>query len=347
MNTTIWHQCCIKLKIEAWIKALSMALICGFSVLFFSSFIIWFTGYEFIWLSLIFFAVTAASTVPLFYFYKFKPSERTIAKRLDALGLEERVVTMIELKNKPLTYISSRQKQDTKNKLKNFNIKSLKIIIPTLLIIAIIVSAMFGIGMMTVSALEAYDIIPSGNEIIEDITTPELPEYEITYEVEGEGFINGELFLIDTVKEGEDGIEVVAEEMDGWAFESWSDGVKDPIRVVTNVTCNMKLKAIFVELEEGEPGEGEEGGDQSGNVPGEPQQSEKPSNGDPADNPPQNAQGSGQWEPNNQIIDGETWYGGSTFDGAYDAAMGETAGNGDISGDGQGMVGGYMNGIQQ
>ncbi|MBO5362727.1 MAG: hypothetical protein J6A46_00190, partial [Clostridia bacterium] len=64
--------------------------------------------------------------------------------------------------------------------------------------------------------------------------------------------------------------------------------------------------------------------------------------------PPMPGEGQGgQYEESNQIIDGETFYGGSTFDNAYDTAMGETAGNGNISGDGQSIIGNYMNGIQQ
>ena len=348
MNEKIFREYFARLRKEAWIKAFIAALVIGFSVLFVSSLAIWLTGFKFVWLSVILWVAATIVSMPAFYFGKYNPSKKMVAQRMDSLGLEERMLTMVQFEGKEDSYILRRQREDALAAISKISSKLIKFAIPVAMVVAVSVSAGLGIGMTTVSALSAKGVIKGGNEIIEDMTTPELPEYEITYEVEGEGFINGELFLIDTVKEGEDGVEVVAEEMDGWAFESWSDGVKDPIRVVTNVTCNMEFKAIFVELEEGEPGEGEEeGGDQSGKTPGDPQKSEKPSNGDPADNPPQNSQGSGQWEPNNQIIDGETWYGGSTFDGAYDTAMGETAGNGDISGDGQGMIGGYMNGIQQ
>ncbi len=338
-----------RLRKEAWIKAGFAALAVAFTVLFISSLAIWLTGFKFVWLSLILWAATIMVATPAFYFGKFAPSKKRVAQRMDAFGLEERMLTLVEFEDKEDSYMLRRQREDALAAINNFSAKFIKFAVSVAMVVAVSVSAGLGIAMTTVSALSAKGVIKGGNEIIEDMTTPELPEYEITYEVEGEGFINGELFLIDTVKQGEDGIEVVAEEMDGWAFEGWSDGVKDPIRVVTNVTCNMEFKAIFVELEEGEPGEGEdgEGGDESGNVPQESQPGDKPGDGDPSEHPPQNAQGSGQWEPNNQIIDGETFYGGSTFDNAYDTAMGETAGNGDISGDGQGMIGGYMNGIQQ
>ncbi|MBQ8429573.1 MAG: hypothetical protein IJX30_05715 [Clostridia bacterium] len=350
MNEKILKEYFARLRKEAWIKAFIAALIFGFSVLFVSSLVIWLTGFKFVWLSVILWAATTILAMPAFYFWKLNPSKKMVAQRMDSLGLEERVLTMVEFEGKEESYILRRQREDALAAIGKISAKLIKVAIPVAMIVAISISAVFGIGMTTVSALSASGVIKGGDEIIEEMTTPELPEYEITYEVEGEGFINGELFLIDTVKEGEDGIEVVAEEMEGWAFEGWSDGVTEPVRQVKGVTGNMELKAIFVELEEGEPGESDQEGegDESSKIPQDPQPGDQPGNGDPADSPPSgNPTAGGQYEASNQIIDGDTYYGGSTFDNAYDAAMGETAGNGDISSDGQDMIGNYMNGIQQ
>ena len=352
MNEKIFKEYFARLRKEAWLKAFFAALAVGFTVLFVSSLAIWLTGFKFVWLAVILWAATTALALPAFYFGKFAPSKKKVAQRMDSLGLEERMLTMVEFEGKADSYMLRRQREDALAAINNFSAKLIKFAIPVAMIVAVSVSAGLGIGMTTVSALSASGVIKSGNEIIEDITKPEVPEYELIYEVEGEGFVNGELFFIDTVKQGEDGIEVVAEEMEGWAFESWSDGVTEPIRQITNVQENMHFIAIFVELDEGdptsgEPGEGEEG--DTGNVPGDPQEGEgQPGEGDPSQSPPQAGGGAGgQYESSNQIIDGQTWYGGSTFENAYDTAMGETTGNGDISGDGQGMIGGYLNGIQQ
>ena len=375
MNEKIFKEYFARLRKEAWIKAFIAALVFGFSVLFVSSLVIWLTGFKFVWLSVILWAAATVLTMPVFYFWKLIPSKKMVAQRMDSLGLEERILTMVEFEGKEDSYILRRQREDALAAINSISAKLIKFAIPVAMIVAVSISAVLGIGMTTVSALSADGVIKSGNEIIEEITAPEIPEYEITYEVEGEGFINGELFLIDTVKQGEDALEVIAEEMDGWTFLGWSteqvssltmqvwDGkdfktvtqydktglITDPILKLTDVQSDMHFIATFIELEEGEDEGDEEGeGDESGDTPGDPKPSDEPSNGDPADNPPKGEPtASGKLEPSNQIIDGNTWYGGSTFDNAYDAAMGETAGNGDISGDGQDMVGNYMNGIQQ
>ena len=349
MNEKILKDYVARLGKEAWIKAFFAALVVGFSALFVSSLVIWLTGYEFVWLAAIIWAAATALTMPAFYFLKFKPSKKMVAQRVDSLGLEERILTMVQFEGQEDSYILRRQREDALAAISTISARLVKFVIPVAMVVALSVSAGLGIGMTTVSALSASGVIKGGDEIIEEMTTPEVPEYEITYEVEGEGFINGELFLIDTVKEGEDALEVVAEEMEGWVFLEWSDGVTEPVRQIKNVTSNMELKAIFMEVGDGEPGDGDQEGDESGGVPQDPQEGDgQPGDGDPSQSPPQQGgNGSGQFESSNQIIDGETYYGGETFDAAYDTAMDETTGNGDISNDGQDMIGNYMGGIQQ
>lgn len=349
MDEKVFKEYFARLRKEAWLKASITGLIIAFSVLFVSSLVIWLTSFKFIWLAVILWAVTAVAATFALYYWKFTPSKKLIAQRMDALGLEERVLTMVEFEGKEDSYILRRQREDALAAIGNISAKLIKFAVPVAMIVVACVCACLGVGMTTVSALGASGVIKNGNEIIKELTTPEPTQYMITYEVEGGGFINGELFLIDTVNEGEDGIEVVAEEEDGWAFECWSDGVTDPIRKATEVKGDMELIAIFVEVPEGEPGEPGEGeeGDESDGVPKDMQEGEG-DKGEPGEGPPQDgSQGSGMFEASNQIIDGETWYGGSTFDEAYDAAMGEVSGNGDISNDGQDIVGNYMNGIQQ
>ena len=351
MNETTFKEYFARLRKEAWLKAFIAGLILGFSVLFVSSLVIWLTEFKFVWLApILWVAATGLATVA-FYFWKFNPSKKFVAQRMDSLGLEERVLTMVEFENSDQdSYILRRQREDALAAIGNISAKLIKFAIPVAMVVAVSVCAVLGMGMTTVSALSDMGVIKSGSDVIEEIVTPDPAVYEITYEVEGEGFINGELFLIDTVTEGENGIEVIAEEAEGWAFLEWSDGVTEPVRMATEVRADMTLTAIFIEMEEGdpgEPGEGEEG-DQSSNGPQikKPEEGDQP--GDPGDGPPSPSDGQGgQYEESNQIIDGETYYGGSTFDNAYDTAMGETTGNGNISGDGQSIIGNYMNGIQQ
>ena len=77
----------------------------------------------------------------------------------------------------------------------------------------------------------------------------------------------------------------------------------------------------------GQEGEGQGKGDESD---GE----EKPSDA-----------ASGKYEPNNQVIDGETWYGGE-YAGARGDASDEVSTNGNINGDQSDATNNYFNNIQ-
>lgn len=62
---------------------------------------------------------------PVLYSKKFKYTEIQLAKRIDDLGLEERVLTMIELKDNN-SFIAKKQKEDTLNVLKTVEANDLK-----------------------------------------------------------------------------------------------------------------------------------------------------------------------------------------------------------------------------
>ena len=62
---------------------------------------------------------------PVLYLKKFKYTEIQLAKRIDDLGLEERVLTMIELKDSN-SFIAKKQKEDTLNVLKTVEANDLK-----------------------------------------------------------------------------------------------------------------------------------------------------------------------------------------------------------------------------
>ena len=95
-------------------------------------------------------------------------------------------------------------------------------------------------------------------------------------------------------------------------FKEWSDGYKFPTRFEQKVEESVTYTAIFMELED-EEGEESESGDGDKDAQGEQGgQSDEPGDGeqgapDGEFNPNANT-GGGQREPNNQIIDGETFY---------------------------------------
>lgn len=283
---------------EGFLKALLCGLSVGFGVLLLSSAIMWFVNEKLFWLALILFAVVSAASTALFYFKVFKPTTKKIAMRVDALGLEERVLTMTELEGDE-SFIAMRQREDTLEALKTVNASMLSVIVSVPLIIVTCLMGVFGVGMTTVAALSASGVIKSGQEIIDEMTAPPIVTYEVTYEVKGEGgIIEGEIFQV--VEMGQSGMPVMAVEDDGWAFLGWSDGQGNPYHTIKNVTKDVTIYAEFEEIVDGGDGEGDGMGDEAGDVPGDEGSGQGTGAGSGA---------GGEYVPSNQVIDGETYYG--------------------------------------
>lgn len=75
--------------------------------------------------SLIVLAGGTVAAAPIFYFALFRPTTKAVIHRVDRLGLEERVVTMMEFQ-KDDSYIAMAQREDAKNQLATRDRKSLK-----------------------------------------------------------------------------------------------------------------------------------------------------------------------------------------------------------------------------
>ncbi|MBQ8295377.1 MAG: hypothetical protein IJX87_02970 [Clostridia bacterium] len=329
-----------RLAKEGWIKAVLCGLVVGFSVMFVSATAFWMADVKQFWLAIVLWAVTAGATAPIFYYKKFQPTTKAIAKRVDLLGLEERLLTMTELEGDS-SYIALRQREDAMQALQTVNAKLVKIAVSVPLVIAASVTAVFGMGMTTVSALGAAGVIDSGKDWIDNVTAEPAKQYELTYEAEEGGLIEGDMFQV--VTEGEDGMAVMAVPEDEWVFVEWSDGLTDPYREDLDVKENITVTAKFAQAEDGEDegegeGEGDEPSDKPGEEPGEPQP-------EPGDTPSNGTQAGGRQEPNNQVIDGDTYY-GDEYDGALSDAQEGVSQDGDLSEGQAGIVGDYFGGIQ-
>ena len=83
---------------EGILKAVVCGLIVGFAVLIVTALAFWFAGVPWgLWLSIALFAAATGASVPALYFLKFKPTAKAIAKRIDQLGLEERMTAHVGL----------------------------------------------------------------------------------------------------------------------------------------------------------------------------------------------------------------------------------------------------------
>lgn len=302
-----------RLEKEGWLKAVFVSLVIGFVAMLVVAAVTWVYEINGLWFSLLALIVAAGGLTPLFYFKRFRPNAMQIARRIDELGLEERVITMTEYSSSE-DFMAIRQRADAQEKIKETDRKQLSFRISAALIALVCVFGVLGLSLTTVNTLSYYGLLPTIGDII-DTTIPDGPivEFEVSYFVEGGmgGIIEGEEFQI--VAQGESGSLVYAAADDGWAFAGWSDGYADPYRQEQDVQGNLEIFALFEQMG-GTGDSGDEPTDLPPDQPGEQQ------GGEPGDDSNPVQQGGGKYEPSNQIIDGETYY-RDVFEQYYDLVM--------------------------
>lgn len=299
-----------RLSREGMLKALLLGLIVGFSIQFVIAFATWFTNFNGLWVSIGAGLASALICAVLFYFLLFRPTTQSIARQLDKLGLEERLVTMLELENDQ-SYIAMRQREDAQERLSALNKKDVKFTLSKAVIIAVSITAAFAIAMSAVTGMSSAGIMPKPGEFIPGLSTGE-EYFAVSYMVEEGGYIEGEEEQL--VLYGEDASPIVAVADDGWVFDSWDDGSSNPARADKNVRQEIVLTAIFVPLDDdADVVDGDNPGDEPSDRPVEPGDT-----GDPGTEPSPGA--SGKYEDHNQIIDGETYY-RDVYQEYYDRAM--------------------------
>ncbi len=232
-----------KLAREGLLKSLMVSASIAFVIAGLCAFAAWFLGINALWISLGIIGGLTLILTPIFYFKKFRPTTKSIAKRLDSLGLEERILTMSELTSDD-SYIAMKQREDAEEALKKVQPKSLKYAISWVTIVCLSVATVFTGAGMTVNSLAANGIIADGGKIIEDLK-PDPPEvfYTLKYvaidyktlvmygaivESDGGMFDGNEEQL---VAKGEDGEAILALADGDYSFVGWLDGTSDPYRV--------------------------------------------------------------------------------------------------------------------
>lgn len=365
-----------RLVLEAVLKAVICGLLAGFVANFLAALAAWIFDFGGIWFAIGVGVAVGLITGVTLYFAKFRPSVQELAHRVDRLGLEERMVTMLEMQQDD-SYIAKIQREDAEKHLKDVEERNLRMRLPKLVSILAAIAMVLGCGMTTVAGLAAEEIIPSGSEVL----TPEelLPEpLAITYLVEGGGEIEGETDQL--IQPGEDATPVVAVAEDGWVFTGWDDGVKTPERHDKNNETGALYTALFQEI--GDPGdgtgEGEEGqeggnqnneGDQAADVPpsGESNSDSAQSgaaekgSGSGSDSSANSGSGEGEeqgegkgdgkgqgaggkWEDSNQFYDGSTYY-REHLEEYYETAQEIFEENGEIPPELREFFENYFNGI--
>lgn len=324
------------LRIEALIKSALLGAVFGAGVGFVLSTVFWFLNASGILAAVLAFVLTTAALTVVFYKTVYSPTSKTNARRLDRYGLDERLVTMVELEGDD-SYIAQMQRQDAVENLARLDKKQVKLKFVRLVVILASVLVFLFAGMFTVEVLSESGVLPSGSEVWQMIFPPEPPEqYELTYAKPKNGYFITEdgtttEAITQSVTEGEDASPVLAVANDGYMFLAWSDGVLTPYRIDKDVEKDLTISAIFIEVkDEEDPGDDE---DEPDDVPGEGMGS-----GDK--NEP--GGGGGKYEEVNQVIDGETYY-RDIYEHYYEYLLQVLEERDDISGELRDIIESYFN----
>ena len=167
-----------KLKKENIIKSLLCSLSVSALIFIFSQLFVWFFHLN-ILISVIPTIISFGISFPLFYYKKFKYSEIQLAKRIDDLGLEERVITMTELEGND-SFIAKKQREDTIKALKEVNSDNFKIRYKKPSIFS---------GLFTALAVLILSMSFAFPNIRETIIAHGEPKYAIEVSAEGFGFV--------------------------------------------------------------------------------------------------------------------------------------------------------------
>ena len=251
-----------KLAIEGVFKSVMLSSVFSLFIVFITSAVLWFYNVNALWIAIaIYVCVTAALSV-LFYFRMFRPTTTSMAKRIDALGLEERILTMIELENDD-SYIAMKQREDAIGALNKVNAKEIKFGFRTSLIVVLCVSLCLSCGMTTVNVLGATGKIPDGGDLIDGIVNPNERYYTVKYvPVDFEMYVRSGVLvgtengMIDgneeqIIAKGESGEAVIATADPDYMFYGWSGSTEGVERrevgvVVDNSMFDEKKKVAFV-----------------------------------------------------------------------------------------------------
>ena len=297
-----------KLILEAILKSALCGIGTGFGASFVLGFVFWLVGCEILWILFLATVLVAVATGVLVYFYKFRPDEKSYARRLDRLGLEERLVTMVEMDGQD-SYMATIQREDARASLRAIEKQQIRIEISKRIVAFALSLFVLGTGTITLNYLVKQGLIKGLDDIIEE----EFTDYvTVSYEAEDGGTIDGD-DVQDIVKGGDTTI-VTAVADEGFLFKSWSDGYTNPTRYDQKIDEDIVITAIFVALEDEEGDDSQENGNGDGDQRGENGSGSQEEGDGNAQSPPDGqfnpnaTAGGGQREPNNQVIDGNTFY---------------------------------------
>ena len=313
-----------KLVLEGILKAAIWGFVAFCLVVAVVAFVGWATGYNSaVWLGIVIGVAVGILCAVILYFALFRPTAKLIAQRLDALGLEERMITMMELQ-KDDSYIAMRQREDAKAQLAKVNPKQISVApfaanaaqtgskSRAAMLGCVIAAPILAIAMELLLVLSIYSVLPGGNDVFDPSAQPSF--VLVSYMDNDGGTIQGETDQIVEVGGSTEAVLAVAD--DGFAFVQWSDGYAQPSRSDSNVQEDLFVYPEFQEA--GDDGDGDPGDEPSDQPSDQPNEGDGSGNGDPSQDP--GNQGGLNGEDNSTIIDGNTDY-KDEYEYYYELAM--------------------------
>lgn len=319
-NKKMFEKYYSRLAREGMIKATLCGLIFGFAINLLISAVSWLISrYVDNWLITgvilsIAVGVVCGVIAGIVSYYKFfKPTNKTVARRIDQMGLEERLITMAEYSDDD-SFMAEAQRADAKAKLNEVERKSIKFKIAKIAIVAAAVLCVLSLSMTTVNALTVAEVISDPSILWPTFIDPE-ESYIVMYLVDGQGHIEDEDNEVQYVKRGEDAETVKAVAEEGFFFTGWSDGYPYAERTDKNVQDYITAIALFESID----GVGSEGGTGDSANPDDDMSNEETENpkedddddSQDSDNKNDNQsqgpeQGVGRYEEGSKVYDGET-----------------------------------------
>lgn len=198
-----------KLIIESLMKSIILGCLIGFAVCLGIIIGTYSMNFDGLWIGLVAFVICSALSSWGLYATLFKPDEKKIAARIDAVGLDERVITMMGNKNND-SFIAQKQRVNTQEKIVDITPKNIKMSIFKLPIAALVLLGITTTTVMiakrpkaelppVVERIEINDILlmVGENKVIEVAIFPIRATTTLTYsEVEVAQIIDGVIYGI-------------------------------------------------------------------------------------------------------------------------------------------------------
>ena len=230
-----------RMTVAAVTSSVCYGLIIGGGVAFIAALLSWLLSYNGVWIAVGTGLGSAIISGILLFFFKFRPNEHSVARRMDTMGLEERTITMYDLQNTD-SPIAEIQRRDACDKIQNVSQSQIKTAFPVfaagkVAAVCLGVALCAAIGMTLVTGLTEAGVIPGPGIVVAEQDRFVTVSYAVQNDEGGE--IEGEFEQIISPGESTEPVAAVAE--DGWIFVRWSDGVLTTERQDTNVEEDKEI----------------------------------------------------------------------------------------------------------